>query len=187
MKKIKFLILAAYLSFLEVPVEAVDISAEFRAAAFIHSSKKFKALYGDVGPCYAIELGVPVYCPFDAWVNVDWFHRNKRHDCISKSSVNIFNASFGIKYVYTTCNNLNLYLGIGPSFGGICLKNKSDAYRESSSKFIAGAVLKSGIDYTFFNGVFLDAFVDYLYQPVRFHKRVDIGGAKIGLGIGYQF
>lgn len=187
MKKIKFLILAACLSLLADPVEAVDISAEFRAAAFIPSSRKFKDLYGDVLPCYAIEFGVPVYCPFEAWANVDWFQRNKRHDCISKSSVNVFNVGFGLKYVYTTCNNLNLYLGIGPSFGGIWLKNKSTGYRETSSKFIAGVVVKSGIGYGFCNGAFVDIFVDYLYQPVRFHKRIDIGGVKAGLGVGYQF
>lgn len=187
MKKIKFLILAACLSLWTDPVEALDISAEFRAAAFIPSSHTFRDLYGDVLPCYAIEFGVPMYCNFAGWANADWFQRNKRHDCISKSSVNVYNFSFGLKYVYTTCSNLNLYLGIGPSFGGICLKNKSTGYRETSSKFIAGLVVKSGIGYTFCSGVFVDVFLDYLYQPVRFHKRIDIGGVKAGLGVGYTF
>ena len=39
----------------------------------------------------------------------------------------------------------------------------------------------------FFFNLLLDVFVDYLYQPVHFSTRIDIGGFKIGAGIGYKF
>jgi hypothetical protein len=35
--------------------------------------------------------------------------------------------------------------------------------------------------------VFIDVFADYLYQPVNFETHVDIGGFKIGAGMGIKF
>lgn len=79
-------------------------------------------------------------------------------------------------------------MGAGPSFGRIWLKNKPH-YREDerTTKTVFGGVVKSGIYYTITDCLFLDLFVDYLYQPVHFDKHVNIGGVKIGAGIGVKF
>lgn len=57
---------------------------------------------------------------------------------------------------------------------------------ETLSKWVAGGVLKSGM-YVWINQcAFVDLFVDYLYQPVHFETHVDIGGVKVGAGLGVE-
>ncbi len=187
MNKIKLIFLTLFFSFIIGSVEARDVPVEFRAAAFFHSSKRFREVYGNVGPCYEIEAATHIYRSFEGWGNIDWFHKHKTQDEVTKSTVNILNVSFGAKYVYIPSERWHCYLGIGPSIGGIFLKNRSDGYKDNVSKFIIGGVVKIGADYIFPCGVFFDIFVDYLYQPVHFHTTVDIGGLKPGLGLGYKF
>lgn len=187
MNKIKLSLLITLLSLLAGSVEALDVLVEFRTAAFCHTSKTFRKLYGDIGPAFQIEARTPIYCPFEGWVNIDWFHKDKDHNSYLKSSVNIANASFGVIWVYSPLPSWSYYFGIGPSVGGIFLQNKSVDYKDNTSKFLIGGVLKNGITYRFSNGIFVDAFIDYLYQPVHFNKTNDVGGVKLGLGLGYAF
>jgi hypothetical protein len=67
------------------------------------------------------------------------------------------------------------------------LKNKSQCTHQTVSKWAVGGVLKTGIYYTVCERIFIDFFVDYLYQPVSFHHRVDVGGFKTGVGVGVKF
>lgn len=166
-------------------VEASDISVEFRSAAFFHSSGRFREIYGNVGTSYQLEASTPLYNCMDGWTNFDWFSKHNSGGCSSR--VSIASVSFGIKYPYRICG-LITYIGIGPSISRIWLKNKpEDAEQERTSKLVLGGVLKTGINYFITRDIYLDLFLDYLYQPVHFDTWVDIGGLKTGLGIGIQF
>ena len=90
-------------------------------------------------------------------------------------------------FPYQLCEQFIPYIGIGPSFSRIWLKNKPRCSHDTISKWAVGGVLKTGVYYCINRYVFMDIFVDYLYQPVHFEKHVDIGGVKVGLGIGAKF
>lgn len=189
MKKLRIALSLICLGSFLPNLQAIDVLVEFRMAGFFHSSERFKELYGNVGTSYQVELSTPISpCePWLGWINFDWYEKHKHHDCFSKSKVEILNGSFGVKYNYQTCRKINLYLGAGCALGGISLKNKAHGYKDNSSKFLIGAVLKSGIGYTFPNQIYLEGFLDYLYQPVKFENRIDVGGIKLGVGIGTKF
>lgn len=163
-------------------------SVEFRSAAFFHSSERFREIYGNSGTNYQLEASTKLYDYLDGWTNLDWFSKQGKSDGFNNPTrVNIVNISIGIKFPYQFSEQFTAYIGIGPSFARIWLKNKSRCSRETVSKFATGGILKIGIYYFITTNVFIDLFADYLYQPVNFKTRVDCGGFKTGAGLGIKF
>ncbi len=159
-----------------------------RAAAFIHSSKLFRRIYKPVGPCVELEYAHCLSEHTDVWANGDYFYsRGRSIGLKSRTRINIANFSFGIKY----CNQFHechsVYIGVGPSFGKTWLKNDVFCGCSKISKHAIGAVFKAGVNCDFRRRGFVDFFADYLYQPVHFPQKVDIGGLKVGLGLGVRF
>lgn len=167
---------------------AMETSLEIRSAAFFHSSERFRDIYGNVGGNYQIEASTKLYDYVDGWANIDWFSKHGKSDGFNDPTrVSIANISLGIKFPYRLSEQFTAYIGVGPSLSRIWLKNKSQCGHETVSKWAIGGVLKTGVYYFISKGVFIDVFIDYLYQPVHFETHVDIGGVKAGLGVGVKF
>lgn len=170
-----------------ITAEMQDIKCEIRSAAFYHSSNRFREIYGDVGVNYQLEASTCLNPCLDGWINLDWFSDDATiKECHARTKANIASVSFGLKYPYQFCDKFIGYIGVGPSISRIWLKNKNQCEHEKVSKLAFGCILKTGIYYFINCNVFIDFFADYLYQPVHFEKRVDIGGIKTGIGIGIQ-
>lgn len=174
-----------------------ETTVEVRADAFFPASKLFRKIYGNTAASYGVEASTNfnnccecLNC-WDVWANFDWFSKHgESANCNSRHTrVKIANFSCGIKFPFHLfeCDSFVPYAGIGPSFTRIWLKNKTQCSKENHSKFAFGGIAKFGINYYFSNCMFLDVFVDYLYQPVHFHHEVNIGGFKTGAGIGMRF
>lgn len=190
MNKLMISLFSLILSFFHNPLSAlIQNSVEVRAAAFFHSSDGFRDIYGDVSGCYEIEASTNLTAQFDVWANLDWFSKHGKSKGLEDSTrVNITNISAGVKYPILTWNHHIIpYIGIGASLGQINLKNESNGGNEKETKTAFGGVVKTGV-YCFFDDcIFLDLFVDYLYQRIHTHTLVDIGGFKAGIGIGIAY
>jgi hypothetical protein len=163
-------------------------SVEIRSAAFFHSSERFREIYGNPGTSYQFEASTKLYDCLDGWTNFDWFSKHGKSDGFNDPTrVSIANISLGIKFPYQFSEKFTAYIGIGPSLSRIWLKNKSQFSHETVSKLAIGGILKTGIYYFINRHVFIDVFADYLYQPVNFETHVDIGGFKVGAGMGIKF
>jgi hypothetical protein len=163
-------------------------SIEIRSSAFFHSSKRFREIYGNAGASYQVEASTKIYDCFDGWANFDWFSKHgKSVGFNDPTRVSIANISLGIKSPYQFSEKFTAYIGIGPSLSKIWLKNKSHCSHENVSKWAIGGILKTGVYYFINKSIFIDVFADYLYQPVHFETHVDIGGFKIGAGLGIKF
>lgn len=183
----KLIFLLFLVTSLTVIAEEQNFTIEVRSGAFIPSSKRLREIYGNVGASYQLEASFTCRC-LDIWGNIDWFSKHgKPKGCHGSTRVSIANWSAGIKYPYSFCNCFTVYAGIGLSLAKIWIHNKADCSREKISKIAIGGVLKTGICYFATENLFFDFFVDYLYQPVRFEKSIDIGGVKTGLGMGLSF
>ncbi len=163
-------------------------SFAFRSAAFFPLSDRFREIYGDAGVDYQLEASTKIYGCCDAWVNFDWFSKHGKSVGLHDSTrISIGNTSLGVKFPYRISKTWTIYVGIGPSFGRIWLKNKSYCPPHHISKWAYGGVLKTGVDFFFTEHLFLDVFADYLYQPTNFKTHVDVGGVKVGAGLGVKF
>ena len=163
-------------------------SLKIRAAAFIPTSKLFREIYQTVGPCIELEYAYRFRDYLEGWGNFDWFFKHGRSVGLNNpTKVKVANFSFGLKFPYNIKQCHEVYIGTGPSISGIWLTNKSCCGCEKVSKPAGGIIVKSGYYYNFSKHLFLDFFADYLYQPIHFQHRVDIGGLKMGIGFGGKF
>lgn len=161
---------------------------EFRTAAFIPSSHLFKKIYGNTGVDFQLQGAAGIGKNLEVWSNLDWFSKSGRSvGGHHRTIVRIANFSFGANFVYPLNSRYQFYIGAGPAFGGIWLKNMPPHHHEHSSKTVFGGFVKTGLYYTVVDMLYLDLFVDYLYQPVRFKSHVNIGGFKTGGGISVKF
>jgi outer membrane protein len=174
-----------------IPLTAEN-TVEIRGAAFYHSSKLFREIYGSAGPDYQVQLALRYPC-LEFWAHVDWFSKHGKSVGFNDSTrVNIVNYALGLSYLYRFNCQTTLYLGAGPCIANIWLKNQlTDHSHETVSKTTLGGLFKVGFYYNFTDCFFIDLFVDYVYQPAHFHhkhhKHIDIGGVKPGIGLGIIF
>ena len=197
---LKFIFVFFVMTFLALPssTQAASIEAmpknlvEIRCGGFIHANKTIRHLYGNIGTSYSLEVSHQFKPSMACWVNLDYFSKQgKISGCSSGHSghthMKLPNLSIGLKYFYPIQETITLYIGLGPSLSGVFIRNRSECLREKVSRAALGIITKTGIYYPFYENFFADFFIDYLYQPVRFKKQLDIGGMKTGIGIGYGF
>ena len=167
--------------------EISSFSLEPRVTLFLPSSNTFQTIYGRGNPSYELQANLE-FGKFSGWLNTSWFQENGNsvgfHDA---TRVYISNTSFGLSYISPPSGPARSYVGLGPSFGVIWLHNKSPCFSKHASKFALGLVVKLGLWIDVSEDLYVDVFVDYLYQPVSFESRQDIGGFKPGFGVGYKF
>ncbi len=168
-------------------LQGAEGSIEVRSAAFFPSSKRFRDIYGDVRPILGLEVTRKSCSCYDTWIDIDVFSKNSHSGNRCHSRATILNTSLGASYVCPIKCDIDAYLGMGVNLAYLRLNNGTCRGKEHISKLGIGVVLKSGIKYLFSDPFFVDCFADYLYQPVHISRHVDIGGIKLGLGIGMNF
>jgi hypothetical protein len=159
---------------------------EIRTSGFIPTSQRFKDVYGDVGLTVGVEASRRFCGCYNGWVDFDFFPKSKSHGQCCKSRIDIYNGSLGINYFIPVCCGLESYIGLGPSFSRVNIKNHSYCGKERVSKFAVGGIIKTGLCFDLCDPVYINVFADYLYLPVHFHHTVDCGGIKAGIGIGLR-
>lgn len=164
-------------------------SLKIRSAGFIPASKLFREIYQTAAACLELEYAFKFRDYLEIWGNFDWLFKEHGRSVglCNPTTITIANFSFGLKFPYrfTTCNEI--YIGIGPSIAGVWLNNKSYCSCENISKAAGGIVVKTGYSHYFSKSIFFDFFADYIYQPARLQHKTDIGGVRIGAGVGGTF
>ena len=161
---------------------------EVRPEAFIPTSKLFREIYGDVLPAFAIENSTKINSYCEIWIDVDWLSHHGHSTLLENpTEIKIANIGVGPKFIYSITQQLVGYVGVGISPGFLWLKNSSFCTgKRVYRKMLIGGVGKCGVYYFFPHTLYLDLFVDYLYEPV-FKHWVNIGGFKAGGGLGFIF
>lgn len=167
---------------------ALEGELKVRGGVFIPTSDLFRCIYGKAGGHVELEGAITVYDCYQAWANIDWFSK-KGHSVglCNPTSIHIPSFSFGVKAPYDVSDCTRLYLGLGPNFSWVRVKNKSMFGCERCSKGAVGFVAKSGVDFMVSECTFIDVYLDYVYQPVKFQCRQNVSGVRIGVGLGRLF
>ncbi len=191
-KKFKILFVALFAQVLPL-LGSLDTSLEIRAAGFYPSSSRFKDIYDEVGMSYQIEGSIKLHQFVYGWFNFDRYSKKGQTlEFGNPTKVTIDNISFGVKLPYRLTEQFSPYIGIGPTFSRIRLKNKSPCPNlggddEYAKKWATGGILKTGVYCYLRSDLFIDIFMDYVYLPVHFEDTVDAGGLKVGIGVGAKF
>ncbi len=164
-----------------------DASLKYRTAGFFPVNHRVKHIYEEAIPNYQLEFSQSISSNIALWANTDLFHNYGRVNHCGTSKIHAVNFSLGPKLLYSFSHHINLYVGIGPSIARIYVRNGSRCGNHHEHRWALGGILKSGLEVSVYRNLFLDIFADYLYQPVHFHETVDMGGLKIGLGLGARF
>lgn len=164
-----------------------DYFIEYRMAAFVPRSTRFRNIYCEAGCSYQIEAATAIYRCFYGWINFDWFSKHGHSSLYESTRISLANTSFGIKSLYTFDDHFTGYVGIGACIANVKIHNKLIHGHEQISKAAYGGVFKSGVYYSLSSRFYVDAFFDYLYQPVKFNASRDVGGLKLGMGLGVRF
>lgn len=165
---------------------SAENTLEIRTAAFFHQSKKFRKIYGDVNADYQIAGSFALTPVFELWGEWDYLYSSKSKKDY-KTRINLNNFDFGIRYVYSFNPQLDAYIGLGASVAQVRLHDKSFCGKNNHSKTVWGFVTKTGLRYWFYRNLFAEVFIDYLYQDAHFEKNANIGGLKVGAGLGVKF
>ena len=158
---------------------------QVRAAALFHPSQKFRHAFHAINPDYQIQGTFALNPLFEFWAEVDYWSQSKHHQS-KKSKIEFPNGNVGILFATSLCFSLEPYIGAGFSYGR-ALVHREGRDDEDESKSSYGAILKIGARYWLFRMAFLDFFTDYTYQNIHLKKHMQVGGIKIGLGVGVGF
>lgn len=178
------IILVGLCSMKELP--GTDVA--LRAAAFYPTSSLFRKIYGDLLPSFQMEVNTPFGDRLDIWTNFEWVSQRGDSDGFNKpTSMHLATLGIGIKYLYPIREWYSAYLGLGPCIAEIALHNQTSCERTKVSRTAFGVIVKSGLLFQLNSNYFADFFLDYVYLASPFKTRADLGGVKLGAGLGVKF
>lgn len=168
---------------------------EGRVGAFRPSAKILRRIYSYWSPEYEIEVSKQIYNDVHAWSNVGWYSKHGHSLGLEDSThIRILPISFGLKYRFCLTERASAYLGLGACYTILKVKDESPFVVRHTNKEGWGGVVKAGVRYAITCCTFVDFFVDYYYHRFHFHEtskierhNMDVGGVKIGGGLGFYF
>lgn len=115
-----------------------------------------------------------------------------------QTEIRIIPLSLGANYMYTLIKGsspLKLYLGGGPCYFFVRVKNDASFAKRRVTKNGFGAIVNGGAHYFINSSLFLNGFVSYSFRNFGVietrkgvsGKGVEVGGLSIGGGLGFQF
>jgi hypothetical protein len=164
-------------------------SFKFRTGALIHTSKLFREIYKTACACFEFEAAHRIKPHIEVWGNFDWIsnHGNSIGFC-SPTTIKIANFSAGLKFPFLVQNRWEFYGGLGASLAGVFIRDKTVTQDcKKRDKAVMGGVIKTGAYCFIGDHLFVDFFADYIFQPAQFARQVDVGGLRIGAGLGVAF
>jgi len=165
-----------------------DWIAELRAGAFLPNSHTIKKMFGRGWIEGEAEFTYRFAGHFAVWGNAGYSYKNGHSNFHHNAHIWIIPVSAGLKYLFRL-DRMRPYLGFGPSYTFLHLKNYSPLTSQRVYKNRFGYVAKSGIYIDLSRRWALDLFLDYYSLKVHFQKakKADISGIRTGIGLGYKF
>lgn len=188
MKKLSAILIALLTMTQPLIAESGAFHLDGRVGAFFPTNKSFRQIFGKCLPCYEIEAGMEFCNDLEFWGNIDWVSTTGHTRTFrTKTSFNDLNVSLGVKYITCMQQCTQFYLGGGINTAFVHVHNHSEFVKRHVNKVGVGGVVKAGFYFHPMDNLFLEVFSDYLYQRIDFGKHVQVGGVKVGGGIGFNF
>lgn len=161
---------------------------KLRMGAFLPTQGIFRSIYGNAIPTYELEATQMLLGNIQGWSNFNWLSKKGHASGIKNhTQIKIASLAFGFNWVHFWRPSLMSYLGIGASLSRISVYNKTFCGKDTEYTYAVGGIAKSGIQYFFLGNIFAEGFVDFLYLPVSYQHDRNLGGFRIGGGLGMNF
>ncbi len=173
---------------------------EFRGAAFLPLKDGLTKIYGTALPTLELEGSC---CLTNIrkeknrlvlWGNASWTNKvGDSHHSKDFSRLNLVPFSLGLNYEARISSVFDFYLGAGPAFSLLWLKNYNGLKTTHISREAFGVRSKTGFHITFHRCFFIDLFADYYYTPFGKMKAAfrtldgNFSAFIVGGGVGGKF
>ena len=173
-----------------------------RGAAFIPLKKQLREIYGSGLPTLEVEssysLIKALWQKCDQlllWENIGWTSKSGRSLGFGYySKLNLLPIALGIEYQATMGANFDFYVGAGPTYSFLWVKNYDGFNTTYLNRNQFGFTTKTGFRYTFCTNYFFDVFGDYYFTEFRNMDHDPIlplnghfSGFYVGGGFGGKF
>jgi hypothetical protein len=175
-----------------------QFSVEAQYAAFFPLDSKVRRIYKSALPSFTLEGNWQCQC-WGLWLNGSYvFGNGHAIGCgRNKTHLNLVPITFGVKYIYSVCDSASLYLGLGASYSFLNIRDHSDFVHKKVSSNGFGGVIKTGFVYNYCENIFLEGFLNYLYQrftfpktgsdPFVYRQDANLSALQLGIGLGMKF
>ncbi len=188
MNKLSILLITFFVFSQSIVAASGEIRFDGRVAAFFPTNHIFRQLYGKAIASFEIEAARSFCDDFELWGNINWLCSHGKtltfHD---RTNFQNLNLSFGGKQIFCLDKCTQFYLGLGLNAAYVRVHNHSEFVRNKVYKYGVGGLAKAGFYFEPLDNLYFEAFTDYLYQVIHFEKHTQIGGFKVGGGIGVHF
>ena len=180
----RILVLLAVALFISGVLHAEKLMIELNTSYFMPGEQAFKDIYGS-GPAFGAEISFSIVHGIDIWLEGSYFAKTGELSFTKEETkVRIIPVGGGIRFSLPLKKIFSVYGGAGLNY---------NLYKEENvlgevSKGSLGFVFKGGVLVSMLKMMAVDAFVGYSYSkmnPADF--KVNIGGFKVGLGLGFRF
>lgn len=173
-------------------------SVEAQYAAFFPVDSKVRRIYGSALPAFTLEGNWRYQC-WDLWLNGSYIfgHGHSTGPCKNKTHLNLVPISLGVKYLYSLCDCMEVYFGLGACYSFLNTRDHSEFVHEKVSSKGFGGVIKTGFVYNYCENFFLEGVLNYTYQrftfsstsvdPFVYRQDANLSSLQLGLGFGLKF
>lgn len=175
-----------------------DITLEGRFSAFFPLKSRAREIYNDALPCLELQVATTLCDCWQPWFNASYIWSNGHSSLGDKTQLSILPLSLGVNYIFPLCDCIDWYIGAGALYSFLRTEDHSPYVHEHVRKNTWGGTAKLGFYYQWTECLFLEGFLDYVYQKFNFktdedsvpfvvRNDVDLSALKLGVGLGFRF
>lgn len=181
------LVCAASVQVSAAPPSSHSVALSGHVASFLPQASRFQEIYGHSIPIYGAELDFQWHPSWELWTTFEGYSKSS-HPCADDVYSSVTNFTFGIgpNFHLRPSSKFDVIVGLGPIFGAIHLDNKSWCEEEKTTAFVIGGVVRLNIRCWIHPRAFFKVFSDYSYQHSFLENNINVGGTKLGGGIGWK-
>lgn len=188
--------LATLLAIVFLPISLCGDTLQVRYSSQSINSHDLREIFGHQLRECSVEGSKSLTPSIEAWGNVGYGKKRGHSVGLSNNTtLKLTPISAGLNWIFLPDGNFQPYVGAGVAYNQLITEDGSPADIQSRvKKWQLGAVVKSGIRYQFYEGFFINMFLDYAHQRFSFSSTdrlvsrndVNLSGFKFGLGVGIQ-
>ncbi len=174
-----------------------SLLGEVKVGAFIPLGQTTQDIYGDALPLVAVEFDCDWRDNLSLWLMTGAVHKKGRSlGLCYRTELTLVPIAFGLRYTQEFTECVHPYLGLGPQFTHLSVKNDILFVSVKNNKWLCGGLVKSGVFISLNDVAFVDIFADFSFlraygracsNPQVYANNASLNSLLLGVGFGVAF